>query len=632
MRSRLHALLDFTSLEPRSKELEAAIAWAASAHGLANQISHATVLLPPEAVTAGISSNAGWHFAAGTSSIQEANAALEYAGNESAHLLLSLGPTLAGPDAVGMLIEAFEIDPHFGVTVPRTCDGNGNIFKLSPELGDPTLDTLPRRLLTAVPPYYILPEVYAPFFLIRDTLVSNLPPLNETFDTLAGAVQLYLCNVRRAGFRTAVINRSVIPVPVQSERQTISASKADTRKLHTLHPDVGKAKSEFTEHSLHLGESLLGRALSNERATSRTLLLDLRGVPHYMNGTAEAVLALCDAMHSLKTDWEITVWAEATTIECHRLEQRYPDWSILQRDEAGYFTAAFRPSQPWHLSTMSELHQRALLNFFAMLDTISWDILFEAPRGLGVFWDFMSQYADGLLYNSFDTRHHVVRRFPSAEQRAEFVFHHSFHPKDYADPAILGEPQSDDYIFVIGNSYDHKHLSPTVDLLSAAFPFEKLKVLGLKKHINPRVEVLESGHIPSETIERLFAQAKLILFPSFYEGFGLPTIKGLSYGRTVLARRSSLLDELAGYYRGPGKLLDFATPQELIETVGKVVHGCHVDSLALGGRLGDHEEPKTWSAVAAGVLQFFEQKVSQPDTFQWPQRERALRQIHAYST
>ena len=50
------------------------------------------------------------------------------------------------------------------------------------------------------------------------------------------------------------------------------------------------------------------------------------------------------------------------------------------------------------------------------------------------------------------------------------------------------------------------------------------------------------------------------MFPSFYEGFSLPTLKGFSYGRTVLARRSDLLFEVAAHYRGPGRLVAFDTP------------------------------------------------------------------------
>jgi hypothetical protein len=50
------------------------------------------------------------------------------------------------------------------------------------------------------------------------------------------------------------------------------------------------------------------------------------------------------------------------------------------------------------------------------------------------------------------------------------------------------------------------------------------------------------------------------VFPSFYEGFSFPTLKGFSYGRTVLARRSDLLFEVAAHYRGPRRLVAVGPP------------------------------------------------------------------------
>ena len=46
-------------------------------------------------------------------------------------------------------------------------------------------------------------------------------------------------------------------------------------------------------------------------------------------------------------------------------------------------------------------------------------------------------------------------------------------------------------------------------------------------------------------MHRLYAAAKLVVFPSFYEGFGLPVVTALAYGRTLCARESPVLTEVA---------------------------------------------------------------------------------------
>jgi hypothetical protein len=97
-----------------------------------------------------------------------------------------------------------------------------------------------------------------------------------------------------------------------------------------------------------------------------------------------------------------------------------------------------------------------------------------------------------------------------------------------------------------------------------------------------------------------FASAEAIIFPSFYEGFGLPIVEGLSYGRTVIARASSLVDELAAEYRGPGRLLTFSTERELIGLLNELERGRVPEGRPLGeGRTG---LAWTWDSAAGEML------------------------------
>jgi glycosyltransferase involved in cell wall biosynthesis len=409
-------------------------------------------------------------------------------------------------------------------------------------------------------------------------------------------------------------------------------STADIRRFHAEHPDAGRARVELAENSLHLHESLLGRWLSPKKDLRKSILLDVRGVPSYFNGTAEAVLAICDALKKIGTDWNVVLWAEPEAAKYHSMESRYGPWPVVTKECNRHFTVAFRPSQPWDIETMLELHRRALINLFTMLDTISWDILSEAPIGLGAAWDFMCQYADGLTYDSFYTRNHMLHRFPAAESTPSYVSHLSFDPRDYVTEDHLDLTNSGNYIFIIGNGYAHKHVAPTLALLRSSFPSREIKVLGLEIHSGPAIEGWGSGKLPAAEIESLFARAQVIVFPSLYEGFGFPILKGLSYGRTVVARKSALLCEIAANYRGPGKLLAYSTPVDLVNTLGRVFSGFPLDELALGGDLANGEKPTSWQDVARDLIAFVERQMSRPEDFRWEQRERARRQLTAFCT
>ena len=54
------------------------------------------------------------------------------------------------------------------------------------------------------------------------------------------------------------------------------------------------------------------------------------------------------------------------------------------------------------------------------------------------------------------------------------------------------------------------------------------------------------GFVPSDDLPLLFAGARLFVFPSLYEGFGLPVLEAMSSGIPVVCSNSSSLPEVAG--------------------------------------------------------------------------------------
>jgi len=337
-------------------------------------------------------------------------------------------------------------------------------------------------------------------------------------------------------------------------------------------------------------------------------------------------------LRRLDSDWTVSLWAAPDAAEVHALADRYPCWELIDGRRERYFTAALRPSQPWNFGSMVELHRMALFNFYTMLDTIAWDILFVAPRGLDATWKFLSEYADGILYISQYTRDRFATRFPSSTTTPGYVSRLSLDPADYRVKAKHdARSGGEQFVFVVGNTYDHKDVGPTVDTLASAFPLLSIKAIGLRSHSNPNVECLESGRVQQADMDRLFAQAAAIVFPSFYEGFGFPVMKGLSNGRTVIARHSELRLEVARHYRGPGRLIPFRNPRELIEAVTGVLHGSAVIELSVGDALSGADQPSDWREVARGVLGFIEGQVQDLAKCRWPAREKAIEQMDAYS-
>jgi glycosyltransferase involved in cell wall biosynthesis len=54
------------------------------------------------------------------------------------------------------------------------------------------------------------------------------------------------------------------------------------------------------------------------------------------------------------------------------------------------------------------------------------------------------------------------------------------------------------------------------------------------------------GHVSSKEMEDLLNRASLVVFPSFYEGFGLPPLEGMAHGCPVVVSNVSSLPEVCG--------------------------------------------------------------------------------------
>jgi glycosyltransferase involved in cell wall biosynthesis len=68
----------------------------------------------------------------------------------------------------------------------------------------------------------------------------------------------------------------------------------------------------------------------------------------------------------------------------------------------------------------------------------------------------------------------------------------------------------------------------------------RLKALGLEDH------VLFTGYVPDAELPALYTLAQAFVFPSLYEGFGLPILEAMACGTPVICSNRSSLPEVAG--------------------------------------------------------------------------------------
>jgi glycosyltransferase involved in cell wall biosynthesis len=102
-------------------------------------------------------------------------------------------------------------------------------------------------------------------------------------------------------------------------------------------------------------------------------------------------------------------------------------------------------------------------------------------------------------------------------------------------------------------------------------------------------DVVHLGYLPYAEIRRVFAGAAAMVFPSRYEGFGIPVLEAaVEFGKKVITSRLPVFDEL-GVPRD--RQVDFADPDALLA------------ALRLPGPTVLERRPSTWEECAARTLQ-----------------------------
>jgi glycosyltransferase involved in cell wall biosynthesis len=71
--------------------------------------------------------------------------------------------------------------------------------------------------------------------------------------------------------------------------------------------------------------------------------------------------------------------------------------------------------------------------------------------------------------------------------------------------------------------------------------FERIRLLGLTER-----DIRFLGYLPDEDLPLLYAGAQVFLFPSLYEGFGLPPLEAMACGTPVIASNAKCMPEVLG--------------------------------------------------------------------------------------
>lgn len=177
--------------------------------------------------------------------------------------------------------------------------------------------------------------------------------------------------------------------------------------------------------------------------------------------------------------------------------------------------------------------------------------------------------------------------------------------------ALERAPANPPYVLSVGTVEERKDLATAVRAL-VGVPDWRLVSAGPKTKyvakvmraaeeagVDDRVEL--RGYVGEATLRSLYAGATALVFPSRYEGFGLPPLQALAAKLPVVAADIPVLREVLGdcaLWAQPGD------PESFAEQLRRVIAvGPRVREIAERGRM--HARQFTWSSVAERTVRLY---------------------------
>jgi glycosyltransferase involved in cell wall biosynthesis len=180
-----------------------------------------------------------------------------------------------------------------------------------------------------------------------------------------------------------------------------------------------------------------------------------------------------------------------------------------------------------------------------LLDAIPWVVPgYRLPKPYDLLEQRAVRRADLVLTLSQSAREDIERVFGLPRTKIRVI--------PLGGPALDPEPSSKEpYFLFVGGTERRKNLGAVLEAFSSIDGFE-LRVVGANTaspvHDSKREQsgVRWLGHVSEEELVELYRHASALVFPSRYEGFGLPVLEAMARRTPVIASNASSIPEVAG--------------------------------------------------------------------------------------
>lgn len=543
--------------------------------------------------------------------IKSTNIGLSEAIKKGCDALLLNSDTKLYPGCVEELRYVAYSDPMIGFVSPRSNDAgictiphlNSNSQSRMWSEAD-AYDSY-REISRWLPRWHLTPTVVGFCMYIKNNILSEFGILDEAFGHGYNEENDLVMRANGYGYRAALANRAYcwhFGSGSFGKSEFIKRDAENRLLLDARYPEYTKIVNAYFRSPTFLAESALSGIITGLPDGKRHIALDLANIGPHFNGTAEMAVKIARSIYKANNPDGKDILhfiTDQKTAAFHSIADiGYIDHPNADRR----YAAVVHMGQPFSWDGVRRAAYSAPVNGFFMLDTIAQDCGYLYNEDIDDIWRFVAQHSDIIYYISNYSKKIFRNRFEIGQTVTEKVCLLSTNTEDYA----VVDRRNQKHILIVGNHYRHKSIPETVGLLSAAFPNKNFVVVGSQSdRFFPNVTFVKAGEISNDVMEGYYADSEFVVFPSHYEGFGIPIVKSIAYNKIVYVRQSALVDEILQHVDKPSLVKTF---NSLMKLPGIIADTNSENICTTSGK----SNIVTWDSVANSVMETINEQLKNP--------------------
>ncbi len=468
-----------------------------------------------------------------------------------------------------------------------------------------------------LPRQQVIPTGVGFALLIKRSVINQYGLFDEIYSPGYNEENDFCHRINQYGFNVIMANHAFV---FHYESKSFGSSKT---KLDEDHRDILKQRYPYFSRGIRFyfereidPVDYFADMITTGLYEKPRVLISLYEIPGAYNGTAQHGLSFLKAFYQdYREKYDISVLVNSSANDFYHINKLYPN-VILPYQLTERFHIAYAPSQIISVEHLHLLNNAALKIAFCMQDIISIRsryLLLDDWEREDVFRKSI-RYCDGILpcshFSADDMRDYYLAEFERRPIYVKTVYESetvTFGKDSETDRS--GDCRSvpkEKYFLVLGNHYKHKNLDILIPYLQTLdYHFV---VIGGETDTSGKTNICQyrSGTLSSETMDALFRNCVAVIFPSVYEGFGLPIYNAIKYRKKIILNDNPLnqeqMEELS-YYR------EHIYPFEHVRQIGAFLDEIIVQPDPI---LSETPVNRTWEDEAGEIEEGLREILAQP--------------------